>query len=239
MTQDALPDSSQERIRLEEAFRLEVRRELDVGTFKNRPWKLFNSPFGIWILSTVVLGLLSWGYRYTVQQESQHLANEERAAAVFFETHFRIKQMENVLAQAQTSEPLRILPVFAGIKLGGIGSFPLNDEAIVWVNGSGTGNRALPSGRGFQNQDFSGYSLVNLWYSYRFLTCDERPSKEEVAVLSQMLKRLDRMVTARVEEKEATFERVRAAWLTVLKHLTVFQEPGPDFECPTPLGSAN
>ena len=226
-----LSNAVQERIRSEEAYRLEVRRQLKSAEPAYRRWRTFNSPLVIWLLSSIVLGIVSFGYNQLARWQSERMVNETTAAAVFFEAHFRMKQMDTVLARARANPQSSALPLFLGIKLGGIVSFPLTDNANVWVNGSGTGNRALPSGRGFQNDDFYGYSLLNLWYSYHRLTCGNRPQSADVARLAERLQKLDSIVQTCVEDERAALERVVEAWSRVRADLDVFLEPGPTFEC--------
>jgi hypothetical protein len=60
-----LSDSDRDRIRSEEIFRDEVRRELSANqptSRGKRVWSLLNNPFSIWFLSTVVIGLLTFAY---------------------------------------------------------------------------------------------------------------------------------------------------------------------------------
>ena len=102
----------------------------------------------------------------------------------------------------------------------------------MWVNGSGTGNRALPSGRGFQNRDFIGHSLLNLWYSYYTLTCGRRPQEEEVARRSTLLERLRSVVQRDVDDQRVAFRRVAERWEPVREEFDVFLAPGPQLRCP-------
>jgi hypothetical protein len=54
------------RMREEEIFRQEVRKELEAeDANKSKPkavWKALNSSFAIWFLTTVVIGLITWSY---------------------------------------------------------------------------------------------------------------------------------------------------------------------------------
>ena len=229
-----LAPADQKRIRDEEVYRAAVRRQLESEGQTNYRWRLANSPLVIWLLSSVVLGLASFVYNQSTRQQSERASNEDKATAVFFEAHFRMKQMDTVLAQAKADPPSSTLQLFVGIKLGGIVSFPLSDEATVWVNSSGTGNRALPSGRGFQNQEFYGYSLLNLWYRYHTLTCGDRPPSVRVAKLAGMLQELDSIVRTEANAGEAAtiVRQVDDAWTGLRSVLAVFVEPGPNVECP-------
>ena len=146
--------------------------------------------------------------------------------------------METVIEQAKGRKSPSILPVFVGIKLGGIVSFPLGEEATVWVNGSGTGNRGLPSGRGFQKQEFYGYSLLNLWYSHYTLTCSKRPSNEAVAKLASQLQHLESLVKKDVDDHKGALKSVEAAWKRIATELQLFLRPGPRFDCVAPKRSS-
>jgi hypothetical protein len=60
-----LSEEDKQRIIQEERFRLEVRKSLapekpDAET--GQLWKFLNSGFGLWLLSTVVIGLIGWAY---------------------------------------------------------------------------------------------------------------------------------------------------------------------------------
>ena len=101
-----LSNAVQERIRSEEAYRLEVRRQLKSAEPAYRRWRTFNSPLVIWLLSSIVLGIVSFGYNQLARWQSERMVNETTAAAVFFEAHFRMKQMDTVLARAQCESPV-------------------------------------------------------------------------------------------------------------------------------------
>lgn len=68
-----LTDEDKTRIRLEEAYRKEVRDQLasDTNRARTRVWPFLNSPFGLWLLSSVVLAVVAAGYsslRGTLEQ---------------------------------------------------------------------------------------------------------------------------------------------------------------------------
>ncbi|UII20846.1 hypothetical protein [Fulvivirga ligni] len=58
-----LNQSDKERIKAEEIFRNEVRKELEQGKKNSKFWVFLNSSFGIFILSSVLIGGLSFGYK--------------------------------------------------------------------------------------------------------------------------------------------------------------------------------
>ena len=203
-----------------------------LGTSVRNWWGMLNSPFAIWLLTSVVLGLATFSYNEVTRRQSERRADEAQAADIFFEARFRIRQMDRVVAEFPgNSEPV-ILPVFVGIKLGGIVSFPLGEEFTVWVNGSGTGNRALPSGRGFQNDALSGASLLDLWYRHSMLTCGRRPQEDEIAQRANLLDDLDAVVEQDVQDQREAFRRVSHMWARTRENFGMFLTPGPQFECP-------
>lgn len=81
----ALQDEEKARIRAEEIFRAEVRRELEVArspaSRAGRLWKLANSAFGLWLLSSVALAGLTTiftAYQNHRTEEMQRTRTEQR-----------------------------------------------------------------------------------------------------------------------------------------------------------------
>jgi hypothetical protein len=72
-----LPEEEKNRIRAEEIFRYEVRREIEARRPKDsngkRLWSLLNSTFGVWLLSSVVLGGLTFAYTIYQQQSAEEM----------------------------------------------------------------------------------------------------------------------------------------------------------------------
>lgn len=70
-----LPDDVKHRIRAEEIYREEVRAKLrDPSTAGTRAWAFLNSSFGMWVLTTVLVGLATWGF--TAWRDSVTRASE-------------------------------------------------------------------------------------------------------------------------------------------------------------------
>ena len=229
--ENILSDEEKEHIRAEESYRAEIRQKLEST---GRMFHFFSSPLGIWLLSAVVVSLLPFMYSELSKRNSERLTNEREATRVFFEAQFRMKQMDRALSMVenpkeQNSEAL-VLRLAVAVRLGGIVSFPLNDEYTVWVSGSGQGNRFLPYGRGFQNEGFSGYGLLNLWYSYHILTCGCRPPEEEVTDVDILLRELDETKFSEGESTERLLEKVKKPWNSLRKKFEVFLRPGPQFD---------
>ena len=66
---------------------------------------------------------------------------------------------KNMLAFYRLAPRLRV-----AVELGGIYAIPRTDEnANVWIGGSGYGNGSLPSGRGYRYEEFSSETLFSLW----------------------------------------------------------------------------
>ena len=62
-----LTEEDKSHIREEEVYRSEIRRELETQksttmTPGSRAWAFVQTPLGIWVLSTVLVGLIAWGY---------------------------------------------------------------------------------------------------------------------------------------------------------------------------------
>jgi len=61
-----MTEEEKKRIREEEIFRREVRRQLNPdkrpSPVRKRIWNIVNSAFVLWLLSSVVVGLFGWGY---------------------------------------------------------------------------------------------------------------------------------------------------------------------------------
>ncbi len=61
-----ISDEEKQRIWEQESYRFEVRRQLEAEkpapTLRRKLWTFLNSPVGIWILATLLVGGVSWGY---------------------------------------------------------------------------------------------------------------------------------------------------------------------------------
>lgn len=64
-----LEQSEKDRIFCEETYRLEVRRQIAGDGKEDNAWTFINSPFFLWLLSSVVLGLIT--FLYTKWEESR------------------------------------------------------------------------------------------------------------------------------------------------------------------------
>lgn len=236
-------DGDKARIRSEEIYRAEVRRELETNSGENN-WfktkKFLNSPFAIWLLTSIGIGMVSFFYSQWSDQREQRIINEQQATRVFFESQFRIQQFDVAIENSQSAlkkgkeeVTTAMLHLFTGIKLGGITSFPLSDKASeVWVNGSGKGNQALPLGRGYQDDEFRGYSILSLWYSFHSLTCGDRPNDERVEKLKSGLLGLNRLVVLEIDYDNAirVIAEAQEVWNDIRDSFGMFLLPGPRFD---------
>lgn len=76
-----LAEEDRARIRAEEIFRLEVRRELEASqprpSRRQRLGSWVNSSFGLWVLSSVVLTGLTTAYTYYQSRRAEQVRNAE------------------------------------------------------------------------------------------------------------------------------------------------------------------
>lgn len=83
-----LPKKQRDRIRAEEIYRAELRKELEqqqpAKSLGSQLWAVANSSFGIWLLSTVVLGLMVWSWtRIQEHRAEKKIAHEKRVKLTF------------------------------------------------------------------------------------------------------------------------------------------------------------
>jgi len=92
-----LNEDQKERIREEEQFRFETQNKLKSN--KNKLWSFLNSNFGIWLLSSVVLGLITWGYTKISNSIIENSKNKTEIIKHIYEVNSRldtyIKTMSN------------------------------------------------------------------------------------------------------------------------------------------------
>jgi len=75
-----LSEARQQAIRAEEIFRDAVRKKLDEeGSEDNGFWKALNQPFAIWVLSTLLVGLVGWAY---TELHASWVLREQNSAAI-------------------------------------------------------------------------------------------------------------------------------------------------------------
>jgi len=83
-TPNSLPEDAKLRIRLEQMYRNEIKKDHDSSqenkSTSNKLWIFLNSTIGIWFLSTCVVGLIT--FWYTRQQEIEQAKAEEQQAEI-------------------------------------------------------------------------------------------------------------------------------------------------------------
>jgi hypothetical protein len=80
------------RIRAEEIVRFEVKKELeknDKGS-QSKLWTFLNSNFGLFILSSIVLGLISWGYTTLQTRSAENVQKRVLERRLVTEMRYRV-----------------------------------------------------------------------------------------------------------------------------------------------------
>lgn len=105
-----LTETEKKRIREEEIYRIEVTKEL----VENKPPPsrckaligFLNSALGIWLLSTVAVGFISWGYARIQDSNIRARANEETVSKLDVEIANRIRAFRRATADAKKKPEL-------------------------------------------------------------------------------------------------------------------------------------
>lgn len=102
-----LTNEERARFREEEIFRHEVRASLDTPrNSKQRAWKFLNSPLGLWMLSSVVVALLTWGFSQWQSSAAENVTRQRMTARLDVEIASRLRAGEDVIREAITNEQL-------------------------------------------------------------------------------------------------------------------------------------
>jgi hypothetical protein len=90
-----LAKSEKVKIRLEEAYRLEVRNQLQKANQEKRSpaWTFLNSSFGLWLLSAVFITLAGSIYTNYQNSRAESLKNEEMIERLDLEISYRYSQV--------------------------------------------------------------------------------------------------------------------------------------------------
>src|SRR5687768_6390457 len=90
-----LTDEERDRIRAEEVFRDEVRKSLDDKRSSRRGVAaVINSPFVIWLLSSVVIGLVSFGYTQCNASREERARTEKLRSELIIRLGRAMKDIE-------------------------------------------------------------------------------------------------------------------------------------------------
>jgi phosphate/sulfate permease len=99
----ALTESEMDRIKKEEIYRNEVRSNLEKegkpSTRLEKSWGFVNSPFMLWVLSTVIVGLVSFGYTRYQERMKKEQENRQTAQKLRAEIDNRSKEILRLTAQ--------------------------------------------------------------------------------------------------------------------------------------------
>ena len=101
-----LNEEEKVRIRLEEVFREELREELKTArakTWRKRALAFFNSALGIWLLSSVALGLVTWTYARWTETLAKARENGEAVEKLDIEIAARIQRLESFLVDGSSN----------------------------------------------------------------------------------------------------------------------------------------
>lgn len=107
----SLTEADKARIRQEEIFRREVQMELAKASPPQSAggsiWAFLNSSFGLWTLSTLVVGVISWGYRRWRERRedheflrSQELETQSAVRKLDLEIASRLRNFEKLMENA-------------------------------------------------------------------------------------------------------------------------------------------
>jgi hypothetical protein len=117
-----LSEDDRARIRAEEIFRSEVRSQLESGSQPSRGARLLkflNQSFILWLLSTVVVGLISWQYTRWEERQSQQRQTQTEIRNLDLEIHGRLRRAADRLSSARNmvgvSEAIRMLDQPSGM----------------------------------------------------------------------------------------------------------------------------
>jgi hypothetical protein len=98
-----LPDTEKERIREEESFRIEVRRLIappeKESTGANGFWKFLNSPFALWLLSSVLITLVTAGITSYLNKRSSERERAQSIRKLTIEAGYRISRLDEFITQ--------------------------------------------------------------------------------------------------------------------------------------------
>lgn len=177
-----LDQNEKDRIRLEEIYRQEVRATIATSKEENKIIKFLNTPLGLYLLSSVLIGALSFSYSKWSEARDVQKEDGKLFKDIVKEAKFRIRQIDIVISKAKEAGELLLKElessgeidekkisnyiVLAGevtacIRLGGIISFPsIADTVKVGINEYTA--KDLLYKRGYKNEDYFNEDLFDL-----------------------------------------------------------------------------
>lgn len=96
-----LTDEEKKRINAEEVFRKEVQDSLKKEK-EGKIWQFLNSSFGIWLLSSVVLGLVTFSYQQYEDTSTETKQEKKEIAALDAEIGGRLRYLNTQAASIKT-----------------------------------------------------------------------------------------------------------------------------------------
>lgn len=84
-----LSEDDQQKIRSEEIFRREVRKQLDEERGNLGAWHYLNSPLAIWFFSSIILTLVTTGWTWTHSRLTNERRDKEKRIALAYEISVR------------------------------------------------------------------------------------------------------------------------------------------------------
>jgi hypothetical protein len=183
-----LTEEEKIKIKAEEIYRREVQKDLEKPvTNWQRFLVFFNTPFGIYLLSTLLVGVISFSYTYWRENHDKELASQAKRRLLNSELRFRIEQMNSALANAEISllrlersladtvrhnQRKRIYDfgmdaeaLGAVVRLGGIAEVPgevQSDEMVDFYGALEMKANKLPARYGYKSKEFAFVNLEDL-----------------------------------------------------------------------------
>ncbi len=118
-----LSEDDRARLRAEEVFRHEVRSELEHSRKQpgrvERLLKFLNQPVILWLLSSVVVGLITWQYTRWEERQAQQRQVQAEVRNLDLEIHGRLRRAADRLSSARdivgVREAIRMLDMPSGM----------------------------------------------------------------------------------------------------------------------------
>lgn len=102
-TENILSETEIKKIKAEELLRIQIRKEIDPPTTNKKSFLDFlNSTLGIWVLSSVALSLITWGYTQWTENKKKDVERDQTIAEMDAEISNRIIDLEMKLVQAKS-----------------------------------------------------------------------------------------------------------------------------------------
>jgi hypothetical protein len=118
MSDDLLPDEQRRRIIAEEEFRraAAARFEREMAPRSARLARQVNAPIVLWLLSTVVVGLISLGYKEWQDDRQQRIQEQEVQGKTSAELYYRVSACDEVGPAANREEVETLLGSIIGLR---------------------------------------------------------------------------------------------------------------------------